>query len=110
MRPSPGSLVSRVLHGWCAGVAAFCALVGLGVLVGGWALGAGALAVMKRSTATCFALAGAALWVLGERLASPRVRVLSDGAAALVSVVAATALGGYPAGPAAVGRLAPPTA
>src|SRR5260370_22981384 len=110
MRPSLGSLVSRVLHGWCGGVAAFCALVGLGVLVGGWALGVGALAVMKRSTATCFALAGAALWVLGEQLASPRVRVLADGAAALVTVVAATALGGYLAGLDSVGRMAPLTA
>ena len=78
MTPSPGSLLSRVLHGWCAGAAALCALVGLVVLIAGWALGVEALAVMKRSTALCFALAGAALWVLGEQPASGRVRVLAD--------------------------------
>ena len=110
MTPSPGSLLSRVLHGWCAGAAALCALVGLVVLIAGWALGVEALAVMKRSTALCFALAGAALWVLGEQPASGRVRVLADGAAALVAVIAATALGGYLAGLDPVGRMAPLTA
>ena len=110
MRPTPGSLVSRVLHGWCAGAAALCALAGLGVLVVGWALGVETLTVMKRSTAICFALAGAALWVLGERPASRRVRVLADGAAALALVLAATALGGYLAGLDPVGRMAPLTA
>jgi len=102
--------VSRVLRGWCAGVSALCALVGLAVLLGGWVLGVEALTALERSTATCFALAGAALWVLGERPASPRVRVLADGAAAVVAVVAATALAGYLAGIDPAGRLAPLTA
>ena len=56
---------------------------GLAVLVGGWALGE-PLALMKPSTAACFALAGAALWVLSERPAARRVRVLADGAAGVV--------------------------
>lgn len=102
--------MSRVLRGWCAGVSALCALVGLAVLLGGWILGVEALTALKRSTAICFALAGAALWVLGERPASPRVRVLADGAAAVVAVVAATALAGYLAGIDPAGRLAPLTA
>lgn len=109
MRPSPGSVVPRVLQGWCAGVSALCALVGLAVLLGGWALGLEALALLKRSTATCFALAGAALWVLGERPASARVRVLADGAAAVVAVIAATALVGSLAGMEPAGRMAPLT-
>ena len=102
--------MSRVLHGWCAGAAAVCALVGLTVLVGGWVPGLGWLAVMKRSTASCFALAGAVLWVLGERPASPRVRVLADGAAALLAIIAATALAGYAAGLDPAGRMAALTA
>ncbi len=101
--------MSRVLHGWCAGVSALCALVGLAVLLGGFILGVEALTALTRSTATCFALAGAALWVLGERPASPRVRVLADGAAAVVAVVAATALAGYLAGMDPAGRMAPLT-
>ena len=101
--------MSRVLHGWCAGVSAICALVGLAVLLGGWALGVEALAVLERSTATCFALAGAALWVLGERPASPRVRILADGAAAVVAVGAATALTGSLAGLDPPARMAPLT-
>lgn len=109
MRPSPGSLVSRVLHGWCAGVSAVCALAGLAVLLGGWALGVEALAVLERSTATGLALAGAAVWVLGERPASPRVRILADGAAAVVAVGAATALTGSLAGPDPAARVAPLT-
>ncbi len=43
MRPSPGALVSRVLHGWCTGISALCALVGLTVLLGGSILGVEAL-------------------------------------------------------------------
>ena len=82
----------------------------MGVLVVGWALGVETLTVMKRSTAICFALAGAALWVLGKQPASRRVRVLADGAAALALVLAATALGGYLAGLDPVGRMAPLTA
>jgi PAS domain S-box-containing protein len=106
MRPSPGSPVFRVLHGWCAGISALCALVGLAVLLGGWVLGVEALTALKRSTATCFALAGVALWVLGERPASPRVRILADGAAAVVAVVAATALAGSLTGMDPAGRMA----
>jgi PAS domain S-box-containing protein len=102
--------VSRILHGWCAGVSALCALVGLAVLLGGWAVGVEALALLKRSTATGFLLAGAALWILGERPASPRVRVLADGAAAVVAVVAGFALAGYLTGLPPAGRMAPLTA
>ncbi|HJV58415.1 MAG TPA: PAS domain S-box protein, partial [Methylomirabilota bacterium] len=80
--------------------------MGLAVLLGGWVLGVEALTALKRSTATCFALAGAALWVLGERPASPRVRVLADGAAAVVAVVAATALAGSLTGMDPAGRMA----
>lgn len=102
--------MSRVLHGWCAGVAALCALVGLAVLVGGWGLGVEALAALRRSTAACFALAGAALWVLDERAASPRVRVLADGAAAVGAVIAATALASHLTGSDPAGRMEPLTA
>jgi PAS domain S-box-containing protein len=109
MRPGPGSLAFRVLHGWCAGAAFLTALVGLVVLIGGWILGVEALAVTKRATAICFALAGAVLWVLGEQPASPRVRILADAATALVVVLAATALGGYVTGSETVGRMAPLT-
>src|SRR6185436_15980539 len=49
--------------------AALCALVGIAVLVSDWALGE-PLALMKPSTAACFALAGAVLWVLSERPAA----------------------------------------
>lgn len=101
--------MSRVLHGWCAGAAFLSALVGLVVLIGGWILGVEALAVMKRSTAICFALAGAVLWVLGEQPASPRVRVLADAAAAVVVMLAAIGLGGYVTGLETVGRMAPLT-
>src|SRR5512144_684519 len=109
MRPSPGSLVSRILQGWCAGVSALCALVGVAVLLGGFILGVETLTALKRSTATCFTLAGVALWVLGERPPSPRVRVLADGTAALVAIVAATALAGYLGGMDPAGRMAPLT-
>ena len=109
MRPSPGSFVSRVLHGWCAGVSGVCALAGLAVLLAGWALGVEAFAVLDRSTATCFALVGAGVWVLGERPAPPRVRILADGAAAVVAVGAATALAGAFAGLGPAPRMAPLT-
>ena len=107
MRPTPGSLVSKVLRGWCAGVSAVCALAGFAVLLGGWALGVETLAVLDRSTATCFALAGVALWVLGERPAAPRVRILADAGAAVVAVGAATSLAGSLAGLAPAARMAP---
>ena len=109
MRPSPGSLVSRVLHGWCAGVSGVCALAGLAVLLAGWALGVEALAVLDRSTAICFALAGAGVWVMGDRPAPPRVRILADGAAAVVAVGAATALAGAFTGLDPAPRMAPLT-
>ena len=91
-RPTPGFL----LRGWCAGAAALCSVVGIVVLVGDWALGK-RLTGMKPSTAACFALAGASLWVLSES-PSRRVRILADGAAALVAVIAATALASQLAG------------
>lgn len=91
-RPTPGFM----LRGWCAGAAALCSVAGIVVLVGGWALGE-RLAGMKPSTAACFALAGASLWVLSEP-ASRRVRMLADGAAALVAVIAGTALASQLAG------------
>lgn len=101
--------MSRILQGWCAGVSALCALVGVAVLLGGFILGVETLTALKRSTATCFTLAGVALWVLGERPPSPRVRVLADGTAALVAIVAATALAGYLGGMDPAGRMAPLT-
>jgi PAS domain S-box-containing protein len=106
MRPGPDALVFRVLRGWCAGAAALCLLVGLAVLVGGWGLGVEALTALERSTATCFALAGGALWLLGERPASARIRVLADAAAAVVAVLATTTLVSHLAGSDPAGRMA----
>ena len=102
MRPSPGSSVSRALQGWCAAVAACSALAGALVLVGGWALDVAPLALMKRSTALCFVLAGGALWLLIEPPVVRRIRTVADAAMGLMAAVAgvglARALGGSDAG------------
>jgi PAS domain S-box-containing protein len=105
MTPSPLVL----LHGLCTGAAALCALVGIAVLVGDWALGE-PLALMKPSTAACFALAGASLWVLSERPAARRVRVLADGAAGIVGLLAVITLTAQLAGRDPAGRMTSPTA
>ena len=105
MTPSPLVL----LHGLCTGAAALCALVGIAVLVGDWALGE-PLALMKPSTAACFALAGASLWVLSERPAARRVRILADGAAGIVGLLAVITLAAQLAGRDPAGRMASPTA
>ena len=105
MTPSPLVL----LHGLCTGAAALCALVGIAVLVSDWALGE-PLALMKPSTAACFALAGASLWVLSERPATRRVRVLADGAAGIVGLLAVVTLAAQLAGRDPAGRMASPTA
>jgi PAS domain S-box-containing protein len=98
-----------LLHGLCTGAAALCALVGIAVLVSDWALGE-PLALMKPSTAACFALAGASLWVLSERPATRRVRVLADGAAGIVGLLAVITLAAQLAGRDPAGRMASPTA
>ena len=104
---TPSLLV--LLHGVCTGAAALCALVGIAVLVSDWALGE-PLALMKPSTAACFALAGASLWVLSERPAARRVRVLADGAAGIVGLLAVITLAAQLAGRDPAGRMASPTA
>jgi PAS domain S-box-containing protein len=105
MTPSPLVL----LHALCTGAAALCALVGIAGLVSDWTLGE-PLALMKPSTAACFALAGASLWVLSERPVARRVRVLADGAAGLVGLIAAIALAAQLAGRDPAGRMASPVA
>jgi PAS domain S-box-containing protein len=92
MRPSPGSPVSRALQGWCAAVAACSALAGSLVLVGGWALDVAPFALMKRSTALCFVLAGGALWLLDEPTVARRTRAVADAAAVLMAAVAGLSL------------------
>jgi PAS domain S-box-containing protein len=104
---TPSLLV--LLHGLCTGAAALCAIVGIAELVSDWALGE-PLALMKPSTAACFALAGASLWVLSERPAARRVKVLADGAAGIVGLIAVITLAGQLAGRDPAGRMASPTA
>ncbi len=110
MRRTPGSPASRALQGWCAAVAACSALVGAVVLVGAWALDLSWLAVMKRSTALCFLLAGASLWLLGEPTAPRRTRAVVDGAAGLMATIAAVALARDLAGADPAAPMAPLTA
>lgn len=110
MRPSPGSPVSRALQGWCAAVAACSALVGALVLVGAWALDVPWFALMKRSTALCFLLAGGTLWLLGEPTAPRRTRAVADGAAVLMATTAAVALLRALAGADPAAHMAPLTA
>jgi PAS domain S-box-containing protein len=93
----------------CTGAAALCAIVGIAELVSNWALGE-PLALMKPSTAACFALAGASLWVLSERPAARRVKVLADGAAGIVGLIAVITLAGQLAGRDPAGRMVSPTA
>jgi hypothetical protein len=110
MRPSPGSSVSRALQGWCAAVAACSALAGALVLVGGWALDFASLALMKRSTALCFVLAGGALWLLGEPTVTRRTRGVADAAAVLMAAIAGVALPRSLGGPTPDAQMAPLTA
>src|SRR5262249_57570691 len=74
-------------------------LVGLLVLVGGWAFGIEAikavvpgLATMKANAAFAFGLGGAALWALRDEAASSRRRALGVGAACVLGVLATLTL------------------
>ncbi len=99
MAPQPHVVVSRVLRLWSAGAAELSALVGLAVLIGGWALGIDALksvlpglTSMKANTALCFVLSGGALWALRDEGATPRVRAAATAATGLVSLLAGLTL------------------
>ena len=98
--PSGAERVVPILLRACSAVASMVSmLVGLLVLVGGWAFGIEAikavvtgLATMKTNTAFAFGLGGAALWALRDEAASPRRRVLGVGAACILGVLATLTL------------------
>jgi PAS domain S-box-containing protein len=102
MKPTRGALVSRVLHGWCAGAAALTVLAGIGVLAGGWGSGT--------DTAIAFVLCGAALWARRQAPAPRGVRTAADAAAGLAAVIAVLSLAPRVSGLGLGGRMAPLTA